>query len=108
MPPAAAGRRQASSFHGYLATAGAGAERTALGALAGHPLPAPLDHLLPDLANANKPRNTMRAYRGDLVAFAAHHDGEIGEVTAAPVRAFLTEIAGQSPSTRKRKRAAVA
>jgi integrase/recombinase XerD len=108
MPPAAAARRQASSFHGYLATAGAGAERTALGALAGHPLAAHIDDFLTDLANANKPRNTIRAYRGDLVAFAAHHDGEIGEVTAAPVRAFLTEIAGQSPSTRKRKRAAVA
>ena len=38
-----------------------------------------------DLANANKPRNTIRAYRGDLLAFAAHHDGEIGGITAAPV-----------------------
>ena len=67
-----------------------------------------IDDFLTDLANANKPRNTIRAYRGDLVAFAAHHDGEAGEITAAPVRAFLSEIAGQAPSTRKRKRAAVA
>ena len=61
-----------------------------------------------DLANANKPQNTIRAYRGDLAGFATHHDGEIAELTAAPVRAFLGEIAGQAPSTRKRKRAAVA
>ncbi len=108
MPPAAADRRQAPSFPGYLATDGAGAERTAAGALPGHPLAAHVDDFLTDLANANKPRNTIRAYRGDLVAFAAHHDGEVGEITAAPVRAFLSEIAGQAPSTRKRKRAAVA
>ncbi len=52
--------------------------------LPGHPLAAHIDDFLTDLANANKPRNTIRAYRGDLVAFAAHHDGEIGEVPAAP------------------------
>ena len=76
--------------------------------LPGHPLARHIDDFLTDLANANKPRNTIRAYRGDLIAFAAHHDGEIGELTAAPVRAFLGEIAGQAPATRKRKRAAVA
>ena len=76
--------------------------------LPGHPLARHIDDFLTDLANANKPRNTIRAYRGDLTGFAAHHDGEIGELTAAPVRAFLAEIAGQAPATRKRKRAAVA
>ena len=76
--------------------------------LPGHPLARHIDDFLADLANANKPRNTIRAYRGDLTGFAAHHDGEIGELTAAPVRAFLGEIAGQAPATRKRKRAAVA
>ncbi len=50
----------------------------------------------------------MRAYRGDLIAFAAHHDGEIGELTAAPIRDYLSEIAGLSAASRKRKRAAVA
>ena len=44
----------------------------------GHPLARHIDDFLTDLANANKPRNTIRAYRGDLVAFAAHHDGEVG------------------------------
>jgi integrase/recombinase XerD len=84
------------------------AELSARDVLPGHPLARHIDDFLADLANANKPRNTIRAYRGDLIAFAAHHDGEIGELSAAPVRAFLAEIAGQRPSTRKRKRAAVA
>jgi integrase/recombinase XerD len=69
------------------------------------PLP---DDFLTDLANANKPRNTIRAYRGDLIGFAAHHDGEIAGLSATPIRAFLGEVAGQAPATRKRKRAAVA
>jgi hypothetical protein len=30
---------------------------------------------------------TIRAYRGDLTQFAAHHGGEIGELIAAPVHA---------------------
>ena len=84
------------------------AERAALDALPGRPLARHIDDFLADLANANKPRNTIRAYRGDLIAFAAHHDGDIDAITAAPVRAFLGEIAGQAPATRKRKRAAVA
>jgi integrase/recombinase XerC/integrase/recombinase XerD len=84
------------------------AERAALDALPGHPLARHIDDFLTDLANANKPGNTIRAYRGDLIAFAAHHDGDIDSITAAPVRAFLGEIADQAPSTRKRKRAAIA
>jgi integrase/recombinase XerC/integrase/recombinase XerD len=108
MPPARGPGRRAASVSGYLATAGTRAERTADEALPGHPLARHVDDFLTDLANANKPRNTVRAYRGDLIAFAAHHDGDIGGITAAPVRTFLSGIAGQAPSTRKRKRAAVA
>src|SRR6266567_2239982 len=108
MPPARTPRSGAGSIPGYLATAGTRPERTALDDLPGHPLARQIDDFLTDLANANKPRNTIRAYRGDLIGFAAHHDGDIGGLTAAPVRAFLGEIAGQAPSTRKRKRAAVA
>ncbi|WP_345580512.1 site-specific integrase [Nonomuraea rosea] len=73
-----------------------------------HPLAAHLDDFLTDLANAGKSAHTRRAYRGDLLAFAAHHGEEIGELTAAPVRAFLAEFAELSPASRKRKRAAVA
>ncbi|MEU2035275.1 tyrosine-type recombinase/integrase [Nocardia amamiensis] len=61
-----------------------------------------------DLRNANKPANTIRAYRGDLTAFAQHYDGDLAVMGVEPVRAFLSEIAGQAPATRKRKRASVA
>ena len=44
--------------------------------------PATSDDFLADLANANRPRNTIRAYRGDLIGFASHHDGEIAELRA--------------------------
>ena len=63
---------------------------------------------LTDLANAGASGHTLRTYRGDLAQFAAHHDGEIGDLDAATVRAYLAELAGLAPSTRKRKRAAVA
>jgi integrase/recombinase XerC/integrase/recombinase XerD len=89
MPPARAPRRQPASFPGYQATTGTRAERAAIDALPGHPLAPHIDDFVTDLANANKPRNTIRAYRGDLIAFAAHHDGELDGITAAPVRAFL-------------------
>ena len=108
MRPARAARRQPASLPGYQAITGIRQERAARDVLPGHGLARHIDDFLTDLANANKPRNTIRAYRGDLIAFAACHDGEIGELSAAPVRAFLGEIAGQAPSTRKRKRAAVA
>ena len=83
-------------------------DRAVRDVLPGHPLARHIDDFLTELANANKPRNTIRAYRGDLTGFAAHHDGDIAALTAAPVRAFLSEIANQAPATRKRKRAAVA
>ncbi|QYN19650.1 tyrosine-type recombinase/integrase [Amycolatopsis sp. DSM 110486] len=73
-----------------------------------HPLARHIDDFLADLANTNASAHTIRAYRGDLTQFAAHHDGEISELTAQPVRAYLSDIAGLAPSTRKRKRAAVA
>ncbi|MCP2353583.1 site-specific recombinase XerD [Nonomuraea thailandensis] len=73
-----------------------------------HPLAAHLDDFLTDLANAGRSAHTRRAYRSDLIAFAAHHCEEIGELSAAPVRAFLAELAELSPASRRRKRAAVA
>src|SRR5215471_11497507 len=108
MPPARTTPRRRASVAGYLATTGTRAERAVRDVLPGHPLAGHIDDFLADLANANKPRNTIRAYRSDLIGFVVHHDGDIAGLTAAPVRAFLREIAGQAPSTRKRKRAAVA
>jgi hypothetical protein len=72
-----------------------GAGQVARDALPGHLLARHIDDFLADLANANRPRNTIRAYRGDLIAFAAHHDGDITGLAAAPVRAFLAEIAAR-------------
>ncbi|MBF6102193.1 tyrosine-type recombinase/integrase [Nocardia cyriacigeorgica] len=66
-----------------------------------------IEAFLTDLANANRPANTLRAYRGDLTAFAEHVDGGAAAVDVAAVRSFLSEIADQAPATRKRKRAAV-
>ena len=81
---------------------------TDTGAEAFVPLPVHIEDFLTDLANANRPANTIRAYRGDLLAFADHYDGDLAAMGVTPVREFLTGITGQSPATRKRKRAAVA
>lgn len=70
----------------------------------GHPLARALDEFLTDLRNGNASAHTIRAYRGDLLAFAAHHDAGPGELTAGPVRAYLAEAADLAPATRKRKR----
>ena len=55
---------------------------------AAHPLARHLSDFLTDLGNANASAHTIGAYRGDLLQFAAHHDGEIGEISAGPVRAY--------------------
>jgi hypothetical protein len=73
-----------------------------------HPLARHLGDFLTDLSNANASGQTVRAYRCDLIQLAGHHDGEIDALTAKPVRAYLAEIDGLAPSSRKRKRAAVA
>lgn len=82
------------------------AVRVALGTA--HPLARHIGDFLINLTNAGTSEHTVRAYRGDLVGFAGHHDDEVGELTAAPIRAYLSEIAALAPSSRKRKRAAVA
>ncbi|WP_066945083.1 tyrosine-type recombinase/integrase [Microtetraspora fusca] len=73
-----------------------------------HPLARHLDDFLTDRKNAGASPHTLRAYRGDLLQFTAHCDGEIAELTAPPIREFLTAIGALSAATRKRKRAAVA
>lgn len=87
-------------------TAVADAVRDVLGTT--HPLARHIGDFLTDQKNAGRSEHTVRAYRGDLIGFAAHHDDEIEELTAAPIRAYLSEIAGLAASSRKRKRAAVA
>ncbi|MEU2120816.1 tyrosine-type recombinase/integrase [Nocardia niwae] len=72
------------------------------------PLATHIEEFLTDLANANRPANTLRAYRGDLTGFAEYVDGGLPGVDVAAVRGFLSAIADLAPATRKRKRAAVA
>ncbi|MEV0147617.1 MULTISPECIES: site-specific integrase [unclassified Nonomuraea] len=67
-----------------------------------------MDDFLTDLANAGASAHTRHAYRGDLIAFAAHHGEDIGELTAAPIRAYLAELADLLPASRKRNRAVIA
>jgi integrase/recombinase XerC/integrase/recombinase XerD len=54
------------------------------------------------MANAGASRHTLRAYRGDLLQFAAHHDGEIAGLTVIPVHAYLAGIAELTAASRKR------
>ena len=72
-----------------------------------HPLARHLDDFLTDQKNANASAHTVRAYRGDLLQFTAYCDGELADLTADPIRAFLAGISELSAATRKRKRAAV-
>jgi hypothetical protein len=96
MPPARTSTHRRGSFSGYQATTGTRQERAVRDLLPGHPLARHIDDFLADLANANRPRNTIRAYRGDLTGFAAHHDDDNAGLTEAPVRAFPGKIAGQA------------
>jgi hypothetical protein len=66
MPPGRTPHHRHSPVPGYLATTGTRAEQAARDVLPGHPLARHIDDFLTDLANANKPRNTIRAYRGDM------------------------------------------
>ncbi|MEV0688525.1 tyrosine-type recombinase/integrase [Nocardia sp. NPDC050378] len=68
----------------------------------GVPMEVHIDDFLTDLANANRPTNTIRAYRGDLTGFAEYVDGDLAAMDVAPVRAFLAGITEQAPATRKR------
>jgi hypothetical protein len=74
MPPARTPRRRRGPVPGYQATAGTPQERDVCDVLPGHPLARHIDDFLTDLANANKPRNTIRAYRGDLTGFGDDRD----------------------------------
>ena len=86
----------ASSIAGYQATAGTQAERAALDALPGHPLARHIDDFLTDLANANKPRNTIRAYgRPDRLRRPPRQRDRQADRGAGP--GVPREILGQAP-----------
>ncbi|WP_433304667.1 site-specific integrase [Actinoplanes sp. CA-030573] len=63
----------------------------------GPPLAAALAEFLTDLANGNASAHTIRAYRGDLLQFAAHHDAGPGELTVSQVRVSLPLVRRRLP-----------
>jgi integrase/recombinase XerC/integrase/recombinase XerD len=63
---------------------------------------------LADLAHAGRSPHTVRGYRGDLAAFAAHHVGGVEEIDAGVLRGWSATLSGLAPATRARKQAALA
>ena len=78
--------------------------------LPGHPLARHIDDFLdrPGEREQAAQHRSARYRRRPARPSPLIHDGDIAGLSAAPVREFLGEIAGQAPATRKRKRAAVA
>ncbi len=74
-------------------------EQAARDVLPGQPLARHIDDFFTDLANASKPRNTIRAYRGDLVAFAACHDGGARSSASTPLPRSGTSTGRKRPAT---------
>jgi hypothetical protein len=66
----------------------------------GHPLDWHIGDFLTYPSNAAASRQTIRAYRGDLLQFAAHHDGEIGELTTGRYSSCARCSAGWRTKTR--------
>lgn len=62
---------------------------------------------LTDLANANRPATTQRAYGADLASFARFHEGQAAAITPEILRAFLSTRANLAPATRARTQAAL-
>lgn len=63
---------------------------------------------LVDLANAERPANTRRAYASDLAAFSSYYAGPAAGITPAVLRGFFTTIDGLAAATRARKQASIA
>lgn len=57
-----------------------------------HPLAAPVEEFLVDLANAGRSPHTVRGYRDDLAGSAAAHTGGVGEITVAVLRDWLAPL----------------
>src|SRR3712207_7702146 len=68
-------------------------------------LQAVIDDFLGDLAQANRPRHTQRAYASDLHQFAQWHPGSLTTISAQCLREFFASLAHLSVGTRARKQA---
>ncbi len=62
---------------------------------------------LADLANAERPANTRRAYASDLTALTRYYAGPASGVTPTVLRGFFATLDGLAPATRARKQASV-
>jgi len=62
---------------------------------------------LADLANAERPANTRRAYTSDLTALTRYYPGPASGITPTVLRGFFTTLNGLAPATRARKQASV-
>ncbi len=71
------------------------------------PLQAVIDDFLVDLAQANRPQHTRRAYASDLHQFAQWHPGPLATVSAQCLREFFASLAHLSSGTRARKQASL-
>ncbi len=57
---------------------------------------------LTDLTNGGRSPHTVRGYRGDLAAFAAHRPGGADTIDVGVLRGCLATLTGLSPATRVR------
>jgi len=71
------------------------------------PLQALIDDFLVDLAQANRPHHTRRAYASDLHQFADWHTGSLATVNAQCLRTFFASLTHLSVATRARKQASL-
>jgi len=62
---------------------------------------------LADLANAERPATTRRAYASDLAEFTRYYSGPAVGITAQLLRGFFTTLDGLAPATRARKQASL-
>ncbi len=69
------------------------------------PLKVVIEDFLVDLAQANRPQHTRRAYASDLHQFADWHAGPLATISAQCLRAFFASLAHLSAGTRARKQA---
>jgi integrase/recombinase XerD len=62
---------------------------------------------LADLANAERPATTRRAYASDLAAFTRYYPGPAAGITPQILRGFFATLQGQAATTRARKQASL-
>jgi site-specific recombinase XerD len=65
------------------------------------------DAYLGALEHARRSARTLRAYRSELARLTAFHDGDVGELDVATLRALLATRASLSAASRARTHTAI-